>query len=117
MLVKSEQKVSREVNKKRFYVCIMSKTQIQEWAEQLFEAWNSYDVQRVLDMYHNDFVREDLGNHKLYSKEELGKTVQAYITGIPDIQYRIEKLIGCNNQVTICWRAIGHHRGKIMNIP
>ena len=95
----------------------MKNLTITAWVEKLFEAWNSHNVQAVMDMYHDDFVREDLGNHKLYTKEKLGETVQAYITGIPDIRYVVEKVIGCNNQVTVCWRASGHHRGKIMNIP
>lgn len=90
---------------------------LEEWVEKLFKAWNSPDIQQVLDMYHEDFVREDLGNHRLYSKEKLAETVQAYRTGIPDIRYVVEKMVGCGNQVTVCWRASGHHGGKIMNIP
>jgi steroid delta-isomerase-like uncharacterized protein len=105
------------VNRFVYYVCIMINITMKEWVEQLFEAWNSHDVTAVLEMYHDDFVREDLGNHKLYTKEELRKTVQAYITGLPDIRFVVEKMIGCENEVTVCWRAIGHHKGKIMNIP
>jgi steroid delta-isomerase-like uncharacterized protein len=88
-----------------------------QWSDQLFAAWNSHDVKRLLDLYDDDFIREDIGNHKLYSKEQLAKTFQAYITAFPDIQFTAEKLLGCEEQITICWRATGHHRGSIMNIP
>lgn len=90
---------------------------LEEWVEQLFNAWNSADIQDVLAMYHDDFVREDLGKQRLYTKQELANTVQAYRTGIPDIRYSVEKMVGCGNQVTVCWRATGHHKGRIMNIP
>jgi steroid delta-isomerase-like uncharacterized protein len=85
--------------------------------ERLFAAWNSRDAEAVLEYYDDVFVREDLGNHQSYTKDDLRKTVKKYISAFPDIQFEVEKVIEKEEQVVVCWGAMGHHKGKIMKIP
>ena len=86
-------------------------------ATRLFQAWNSGNVSAVLNLYHDDIVREDTGTRCRYKKEELGKIVNNYRVAFPDISYHIEKLIEQNDHIVVCWNASGHHKGKLMNIP
>jgi steroid delta-isomerase-like uncharacterized protein len=83
----------------------------------LFAAWNSKNAAAVLEYYDDVFVREDLGNHQMYTKDDLYKTVKKYISAFPDIQFEVEKVIEKGAQVVVCWGATGHHKGKIMKIP
>jgi steroid delta-isomerase-like uncharacterized protein len=87
------------------------------FVERLFAAWNSRNIEQVLEHYDDVFVREDLGNHQTYSKEDLRKTVKTYTNAFPDIQFEVEKVIEKGEQVVVCWGASGHHKGKIMKIP
>jgi steroid delta-isomerase-like uncharacterized protein len=84
---------------------------------QLFAAWNNHDAQAVLNMYHNDFEREDVGNLQVYGKAKLMQVVTNYLHAFPDIYMEIETVVEKNEQVVVCWTATGHHKGKIMNIP
>lgn len=88
-----------------------------ELVQRLFAAWNSKDVEQVLEQYADSFVREDLGNHRSFGKAELRQTVEAYYRAFPDLHLQVEKLLEQDDQVVICWTATGHHRGKIMKIP
>ena len=83
----------------------------------LFSAWNRADVLGVLACYDKEFIREDLGSHKKYGHEQLEKVVSEYLTAFPGIHYQIDKLIEQDNNITVCWRATGHHKGKLMGIP
>lgn len=95
----------------------MINTTAREFTEKLFGAWNSHNVQAVLDMYHDDFIREDRANNRQYNKQELARTVEAFITGFPDIRYEVERVMQQDDCIVACWTASGHHRGKMMNIP
>jgi steroid delta-isomerase-like uncharacterized protein len=84
---------------------------------QLFAAWNNHDVRAVLDSYHDDFTREDVGNNHLYGKDKLMQVVENYMHAFPDIRLEIDTIVEKNEQVVVCWTATGHHKEKIMNIP
>lgn len=83
----------------------------------LFAAWNSQDAAAVLNMYHDDFVREDVGNHQAYGKDKLLQVIINYMRAFPDIHFEVDTLLEKNEQVVVCWTATGTHKGKIMNIP
>ena len=83
----------------------------------LFQAWNNGNVAEILDCYANEFTREDIGKNKKYGKHQIEKSVTAYFTAFPDIHYDIEKLIEKDANIVVCWRASGHHKGKLMGIP
>jgi steroid delta-isomerase-like uncharacterized protein len=85
--------------------------------ERLFEGWNNNDAEAVLSLYDEAFIREDLANQKTYSCEDLRKTVIAYHRAFPNLHLDVEKLIEKEDQVVVCWKASGDHKGKIRNIP
>jgi steroid delta-isomerase-like uncharacterized protein len=84
---------------------------------QLFAAWNNHDVQAVLNSYHDDFTREDVGSNHLYGKNKLMQVVTGYLHAFPDMRLEIDTIVEKKEQVVVCWTATGHHKGKIMNIP
>jgi steroid delta-isomerase-like uncharacterized protein len=84
---------------------------------QLFTAWNNHDAQAILNIYHNDFEREDVGNLQVYGKDKLMKVVTNYLHAFPDLHMEIDTVVEKKEQVVVCWTATGHHKGKIMNIP
>ncbi len=84
---------------------------------QLFAAWNNHDAQAVLDNYHDDFTREDVGNKRHYGKDKLMQVVSNYMQAFPDMMLEVDTIVEKNEQVVVCWAATGHHKGKIMNIP
>ncbi|MBX9784460.1 MAG: ester cyclase [Chitinophagaceae bacterium] len=86
-------------------------------AEKLFNAWNSHDAEGVLNIYHDDFVREDVGNHQVYGKDKLMHVVTNYLSAFPDLHFTVDNLVGKKSEVVVCRTASGHHKGKIMNIP
>ena len=85
--------------------------------ESLFKAWNSHDIEGIIENYHDTFIREEMGNSRSYGTEKLNNILTEYFAGFPDIQFEIETLIQKNEKYVVCWKATGHHRGKIMNIP
>jgi steroid delta-isomerase-like uncharacterized protein len=93
------------------------KNGITGFVESLFAAWNSGDADMVMEFYDDVFVREDLGNHQTYTKDDLCKTIKKYISAFPDIHFEVEKVIEKGEQAVVCWSATGHHKGKIMKIP
>lgn len=89
----------------------------QTLASSLFAAWNNHDVDKILEHYDETMVRQDLTCQHSYSKSELQKTILSYFTAFPDIGFNIEKVIEDGEQLVICWKAAGHHKGKILKIP
>lgn len=85
--------------------------------KKLFAAWNSHNAEAVLNFYHNNFIRKDMSNDYIYSKEKLQKIIENYIYAFPDVFFDIDDLMEKDGQIVVCWTADGHHRGKIMNIP
>ena len=85
--------------------------------DRLFAAWNERNIDGVLAEYDDQFIREDLGSNRVYTKADLQKTVSVYLNAFPDLKLEVEKLIEKEEQVVVCWGAVGHHKGKIMKIP
>lgn len=85
--------------------------------QRLFEAWNTGNIQAVLDCYQYEFTREDVGKNKSYGQAHLEKIIREYFTAFPGICYEIEKIIENNENIVVCWRASGYHKGKLMGIP
>jgi steroid delta-isomerase-like uncharacterized protein len=90
---------------------------VTNFVERLFTAWNSRNAAEVMEYYDEVFVREDLGKHRTYTREDLQKTANTYFNAFPDIQFDVEKVIEKGEQVVVCWGATGHHKGRIMKIP
>jgi steroid delta-isomerase-like uncharacterized protein len=89
----------------------------QTLTESLFAAWNSHDTEKILAHYADGMVRQDLTCQHSYTKDELRQTILAYLTAFPDISFEVEKLIEQKDQLVVCWKAMGHHKGKIHKIP
>lgn len=89
----------------------------QTLTESLFAAWNSHDVEAILEHYDDTIIRQDLTCQNSYTKSELRQTAQSYLNAFPDISFEVEKLIEEGEQLVVCWKAMGQHKGKIHKIP
>jgi steroid delta-isomerase-like uncharacterized protein len=89
----------------------------QSLVQSLFDAWNSHDRERILAHYTEEMVRQDLTCQHQYSKSALEEIVHAYLNAFPDIVFEVERVIEESEQLVICWKAAGHHKGKIHKIP
>lgn len=89
----------------------------QTLTESLFVAWNNHDVEQILAHYADEIVRQDLTCQNSYTKEQLRQTIIQYLAAFPDISFEVEKLVEEKQQLVICWKAMGHHKGKIHKIP
>ncbi len=89
----------------------------QSLTESLFAAWNNHDVEQILAHYADEIVRQDLTCQNIYTKEQLRQTIIQYLAAFPDISFEVEKLVEEKEQLVICWKAMGHHKGKIHKIP
>jgi steroid delta-isomerase-like uncharacterized protein len=84
----------------------------------LIEAWNSHDQSRVMALYHPEFEGDDLSESKQAKGfYEAGRMVQYIFNAFPDLSMTPLDW-GCDgDKFFYFWKATGHHRGKLMNIP
>jgi steroid delta-isomerase-like uncharacterized protein len=84
----------------------------------LMDAWNAHDKARLLDMYHPDFQGEDLSEGKRAGGlHDAGRMVDYIFTAFPDLEMRVLESGVDGDRLFFFWKASGHHRGKLMNIP
>jgi steroid delta-isomerase-like uncharacterized protein len=89
----------------------------QNLVQSLFDAWNSHNREQILTHYAEEIIRQDLTCQQQYNRLALQETIDAYLNAFPDIRFEVEKLIEESEQLVICWKAAGHHRGRIHKIP
>jgi steroid delta-isomerase-like uncharacterized protein len=84
----------------------------------LFDAWNSQDVDRVIALYAPDYEGTDIGQaNPPLSREGERERVTRYLNAFPDLRFTLENVLVDNNQAAVMWTARGTHQGSLMNIP
>ncbi len=85
---------------------------------ELFEAWNAHDKQRILDLYHPDFEGIDFSEGKSAGGlNDAARMIDYILTAFPDLHMELLES-GCEgDQLFYFWKASGHQRGRLMNIP
>ncbi|HKY53627.1 MAG TPA: ester cyclase [Anaerolineales bacterium] len=86
--------------------------------QNLTNAWNSHDIEKVLRFYSFDCVGSDVGQASiLRGREGVRSMLEMYWNAFPDLQFAITDTIVQESRVVIVWIAEGTHQGPIMNIP
>ncbi|HNL39295.1 MAG: ester cyclase [Saprospiraceae bacterium] len=85
---------------------------------ELIDAWNAHDRDRLLAMYHPDYLGEDLSEGKQADGlANAGRMIDYIFNALPDLHMQILEEGAEGNQVFFFWKATGHHKGRLMNIP
>lgn len=86
--------------------------------EELFAAWNAHSKERLLAMYHPDFDGEDLSEGKRAGGiRDAERMIDYILNAFPDVKMHLLEWGVQGDNVFFFWQALGHQRGKLMNIP
>ena len=88
------------------------------YADKINQAWNSHDIDKVLNFYSSEYVGEDVGQVSLlHGHDGLRAMFEMYWRAFPDLQFAVMEAVAEDSRVAIVWVAEGTHQGPIMNIP
>ena len=91
---------------------------IPAYIQDLTAAWNSYDLERVLPYYSEEYEGVDIGEPKVqHGREAVREMLVRYWKAFPDLRFRVESTVAEENRIAISWYAVGTHQGPIMNVP
>jgi steroid delta-isomerase-like uncharacterized protein len=85
---------------------------------ELMDAWNAHDRDRLLARYHPDFAGEDLSEGKRADGlHDAGRMLDYVLRAFPDLKMTLLEW-GCQgDSIFFFWEVAGHQRGRLMNIP
>lgn len=93
-------------------------TDLAAYAEIINEAWNSHDIEKVLDLYSPHYIGDDVGQASLLRGHEgLRTMLEMYWKAFPDLKFAVTDVVVQDSRVATIWMAEGTHQGPIMNIP
>ena len=93
-------------------------TDLAIFADIINQAWNSHDIEKVLDYYSPQYIGEDVGQaFLLRGREGIGAILENYWQAFPDLEFTMTDVVIQDGRVAIVWMAEGTHHGMIMNIP
>ena len=85
---------------------------------ELIAAWNAHSKTRLMALYHPDFDGEDLSESKQAGGlQDAERMIDYILNAFPDVEMVLLDSGVEHDNVFFFWRATGHQRGKLMNIP
>ena len=89
------------------------------FGDELKQAWDSRDPQRVASLYAEDGVREEflLPRARLEGRDQIAQQVGMYMTAVPDCSLEIRREVTAGDATTIEWTWGGVHTGDIEGWP
>ena len=88
------------------------------YAEMINEAWNSHDIEKVLNFYSPEYIGDDVGQASLLRGHDgLRAMLENYWSAFPDLRFKVVSTLAQGNRLVIVWVGEGTHQGTIMNIP
>ena len=90
----------------------------QTFLSELMAAYNAHDKQKLLEFYHPAFAGEDLSEgKKADGLQQAGRMLDYILRAFPDLQMELLEWGADGDKLFFFWRAGGHQRGRLMNIP
>ncbi|MFN0216998.1 MAG: ester cyclase [Saprospiraceae bacterium] len=84
----------------------------------MIAAYNAHDRQSLIDLYHPDFEGEDLSEGKKASGvSDVTRMLDYILRAFPDLNMELLEWGVDDDKLFFFWKATGHHRGRLMNIP
>jgi steroid delta-isomerase-like uncharacterized protein len=88
------------------------------YAENINQAWNSHDIERMIGFFSPDYIGDDVGlASPLHGRDGFRTRLQEYWTAFPDLRFELISTLVEGNRVVIVWSGEGTHQGTIMRIP
>jgi steroid delta-isomerase-like uncharacterized protein len=88
------------------------------YIQDLTDAWNSYNLERVLPYYSEHYEGADIGQPRVqYGRQAVRESLVRYWKAFPDLRFRVTGTVTEQNRIAISWYAEGTHQGQIMHIP
>lgn len=85
---------------------------------ELVAAWNSHDLDRIVNFYAPDYRDSDVAwPVPRRGLEGVRQMMAMYFRAFPDLYFTAESSLIQGEQIALFWRAQGTHQGKVMNIP
>lgn len=96
----------------------MSSELSRQLVQNLIEAWNAHDIDRVVALYAPGFEETDVAlAEPQHGPEAIRRTMRRYLLAFPDLSITADEVIVQENCVALAWTLAGHHRGLLLNIP
>ena len=93
-------------------------TDLAAYADNINQAWNSHDIERVLSFYSFDCIGSDVGQTALIrGRDGVRSMLEMYWKAFPDLQFAITDTVVQDSRLVVVWVAEGTHQGPIMHIP
>lgn len=93
-------------------------TKIEQWIQDEDAAMSSHDVEKILSLYSDECVYEDLAIGKINKgKEEIRSFLIAGFTAFPDFKVEIKSFFGSNDRICIEGIISGTYKGDIPGLP
>jgi len=84
----------------------------------LIAAWNAHDADRLVDLYSDQYVGQDVGQPvRQVGVEAIRASFVSYFEAFPDARFQIEDVVTESDRVAVLWIGRGTHRGAFMKIP
>jgi len=88
------------------------------YAEMINEAWNSHDIEKVINFYSPEYIADDVGQVSLLRGHEgLRTMLEQQWKAFPDLRFEVKETVVQDSRVASVWVGEGTHQGSIMNIP
>src|SRR5512133_809944 len=88
------------------------------YVEAINEAWNSHDIEKVINFYSPEYTSEDVGQASpLRGRGAMRTMLENYWRAFPDLKFNVIRTLVDGGRIAILWFGEGTHQGTIMNIP
>jgi steroid delta-isomerase-like uncharacterized protein len=89
-----------------------------QFVNELVEAWNSHDIERVVSFYAPDYEGIDVAEPEVQrGQDAIRRMAERNLQGFPDAHMVVEDVLAEGNRVVFVWLSSGTHAGRLMNIP
>jgi steroid delta-isomerase-like uncharacterized protein len=88
------------------------------YAARINEAWNSHNIEKVLDFYAPEYIGEDIAQvSPQHGQQALRTVLENCWRAFPDLQFSVISSLVEGSHIAILWLGEGTHQGTFMNIP
>lgn len=87
--------------------------------KQRYRALNEHNLDEVLQFYADDYTTTLIhpsGEEETIGTEQVKSHLAEFITGFPDIEFKIKTMVSEDYRVLIHYRATGTHEGEFLSI-
>ncbi|MCU0492816.1 MAG: ester cyclase [Chloroflexaceae bacterium] len=93
------------------------KHNIKSLTQQLTDAWNQHDVDKIVSFYAPAYVGIDVGQARTQrGPEDIRRSSSHFIQAFPDV-YFASDIVAQGDRTALIWLMRGTHQGPLMRVP